>query len=71
MTHEGPMQGYVPRTVLLNNNNIAVPKVISPNVDHDKDVTSRHGFTAMVSQLSRIISWEGVCPALKTREDTR
>lgn len=68
MTHEGPMQGYVPRTVLLNNNNIAVPKVISPNVDHDKDVTSRHGFTAMVSQLSRIIKLgRGVSCAQDTR----
>ena len=67
------MQGLVPRTVLLNNNNnIAVPNALSPDVDHEKDVTSRHGFTAMVSQLSRIISWEAregvsVCRAIKTR----
>jgi hypothetical protein len=36
MTHEGPMQGFVPRTVLLNNNNMAVPNLLSPNVDLDK-----------------------------------
>lgn len=60
MTHEGPMQGLVPRTVVLfnnNNNNTAVPNLLSPNADRDKDVTSRHGFTAMVSQLSRAVSW--------------
>lgn len=72
MTHEGPMQECVPRTVLLNNNNIAAPNPLSPNVDQDKDVTSRHGFTAMVSQLSRVGSrGKRMCPALKTREDTR
>ena len=52
MTHEGPMQGLVPRTVLLellNNNNacdIAGPNLLSSNVDRDKGVTLRHGFIA-------------------------
>lgn len=69
MTHEGPMQGLVPRTVLLNNNNTAVPNPLSPNVDHDKDVTSRHGFTAMVSQLesSRVLSVGGKGCVLRSR----
>ena len=69
MTHEGLMQGLVPRTVLLNNNNIAVPNLLSPNVDRDKDVTSRHGFTAMVSQLesSRVLSVGGKGCVLRSR----
>jgi hypothetical protein len=69
MTHEWPMQGFVPRTVLLNNNNTAVPNPLSPNVDHDKDVTSRHGFTAMVSQLesSRVLSVGGKGCVLRSR----